>query len=163
MIENVFDGNYRVHVGGFPEESYLKSARVGGADVLIPGLSISHDTSPGTLDLHLALDGGRVDGTVLHNQNPAPAALVVLVPDPPNRDRDELYSSKLADELGRFSLLGLPPGDFKLFAWESGQGLDFKDPEFLKNYEDRGRRVHIETNQQQNVQLELIPAEEESQ
>ncbi len=162
VMENVFDGNYRLHLQGFPEEFYLKSARLGGADVLIPGLSISQGFSPGTLELHLALDGGRIDGTVLQNQNPASGALVAFVPDPPNRERDELYSSKLTDQFGRFSMGGLPPGDFKLFAWEQGQGIDFKDPEFLKDYENRGTHVHIEPHQEQAVQLELIPVEDEA-
>lgn len=163
VIENLYDGNYSLHVGGFPEEYYVKSARLGGTDVLGVGLNISHSQPPGQLEVTLRLNGGRVDGTVLKDRTPFGRAVVVLVPDPPLRDHSELYSSKSCDALGRYSLLGLPPGDFKLFAWEPRQGLDFSDPDFMKVYEGRGTQVHIEENRRQNVQLEVIPAEEDPQ
>jgi hypothetical protein len=163
VIENLHDGNYRLQVGGFPEQYYVKSARLGGMEVLGPGLNISHSQPPGQLEVTLTLNGGRVDGTVVKERKPSGYALVVLVPDPPLRDHSELYSSKSCDALGRYSLLGLPPGDFKLFAWEPRQGLDFSDPDFMKVYEGRGTQVHIEESRRLAVQLEVIPAEEEPQ
>jgi hypothetical protein len=162
IIQNIYDGNYRLHVGGFPEEYYIKSARLGGMDVLETGLNISHGQALGQLEILLTADGGRVDGTVLKEQKPFGGALVVLVPDPPLRNHEELYSFKRSDNFGRFSMRGLPPGDFKLFAWETMEGVSYNDPDTIKPYEDHGARVHIEEKRQQNVQLELIPAEEQS-
>ena len=98
---------------------------------------------------------------MLQEQNPVSGALVVLVPDPPHREREEMYSMKATDAFGRFSLLGLPPGDFKLFAWETVQGTNYTDPDFFKAFEDRGTPVHIEERQQQTVQLEVITSEEQ--
>ena len=163
VIENLYDGNYKLRVGGFPEEYYIKSAKLGGIDVLETGLNISHSQVVGQLEIILTLEGGRVDGTVLEDQKPFGDALVVLVPDPPLRNHQELYSLKSSDSLGRFSMLGLPPGDFKLFAWETVDGVDYNDPDYIKTYENHGTRVHIEARRQQNVQLEVIRAEEEPQ
>jgi hypothetical protein len=161
VLENISDGTYRVNVGGFPEEFYLQSARLGGTDALGPGLTVSHYDPLGNLDVVLSKDGGRVDGVVLKDQQPVGGAIVVLIPDPPNRNHNELYSFKTTDPLGRFSLLGLPPGDFKLFAWEQGTGLPYTDPDFIKDYEDRGSRVHIEEKEQQSVQLQVIPNDDQ--
>jgi hypothetical protein len=163
VFENVFEGDYRLHVAGFPEEFYLKSAKWGGADALASSFNVGREQSGGTLVIDLALDGGRVDGTVIHDKQPVPGAFVALVPDPPNRSRENLYSQTSADLLGRFSLIGLPPGDFKLFAWEPGESVPYRDPDFIKNYDNRGAHVHIEAMKQQSVQLELTPAEEEPQ
>ncbi|MGD0694014.1 MAG: carboxypeptidase-like regulatory domain-containing protein [Terriglobia bacterium] len=160
VIHNVFDGHYRVIVAGHPEEYYLRSARLGGAEVLASGFTISHTQAAGALELDLTLNGGSVSGTVVHDGNPVPGALVELVPDPPNRDRFEMYSSKMTDDFGRFRMLGLPAGDFKLFAWETPQG-DARDPDYIKTYEKSGTTVHIQEKQGQNVQLDVIPAEEE--
>lgn len=160
VLENISDGTYRINVGGFPEEFYLESARLGGSDVLTSGLTVSQSDAGGSFDLVLSADGGRVDGVVLRDQQPVSGAIVVLVPDPPNRKRDELYSFKTTDPLGRFSLLGLPPGEFKLFAWEQREGVTYNDPDFLKDYEDRGTPVHIEQKSQQSIQLPVIPAED---
>ena len=161
VIPSVFDGNYRVRVFGFPEEYYVKSAQQGRTEVLLSGLTVSRSQPPSSLEITLSPDGGRVDGRVLHEQNPVAGAFVVLVPDPPHRDQDQMYSMKTADSLGRFSLLGLPPGDFKLFAWEPVPGTNYVDPDFFEAFEARGTRVHVEERQPQMVQLEAITVEEQ--
>jgi len=161
VIPDVFDGNYRVRVFGFPEEYYVKSAQQGRTEVLFSGLTVSRSQPPSPLEITLSPDGGRLDGAVLREQNPVGAALVVLVPDPPYRNQDAMYSMKAADGLGRFSLLGLPPGDFKLFAWEPVPGTNYVDPDFFEAFEARGTRVHIEQKQPRTVQLEAITAEEQ--
>jgi hypothetical protein len=102
-----------------------------------------------------------VEGSVLRQQHPVGGIWVVLVPDPPHRDREEMYSMKVTDGFGRFSLSGQPPGDFKLFAWEPVQGTSYTDPDFFGAFEGRGTPVHIEERQQQTVQLEVITAEEQ--
>jgi hypothetical protein len=163
VVHDLQEGNYRVRLGGYPEQFYLKTARLGGADVLDSGLSIVHGQAPGSLELELTQNGGSVSGTVLQGQSPAAAAYVILVPDPPNRKRQELYSAKTSDQFGRFTMLGLPPGDFKLFAFEDMEAGAAEDPEFLKPYESRGKPVHIQEKQEQTVQLELIASQEEPQ
>jgi hypothetical protein len=160
-VENVYDGNYRVRVLGFPEGYYLKAAREGGSEVLESGLTISRSQPPPRLEIVLSPDGGRVDGSVLREQQPVAGALVVLVPDPPHRDREDMYGMKVTDGFGRFSLLGLPPGDFKLFAFEPVQGTNYTDPDYLRAFEDRGTPVHVEERQQQAVQLGLLTAEDQ--
>jgi len=161
VVENVYDGSYRLRISGFPEQYYVKSARVGGSDVLESGLTISRSQPPAHLEIVLSSDGGRVDGSVLQEQQPVSGALVVLAPDPPHREREEMYSVKATDAFGHFSLLGLPPGDFKLFAWETVQGTNYTDPDFFKAFEDHGTPVHIGEGQQQTVQLEVITSEEQ--
>ena len=163
VVQNVYDGTYRVRVFGFPEEYYVKSAQQGRSELLESGLTVSHSQPTSPLEITLSPDGGRVDGTVLHDQSPVGGALVVLVPNPPHRDRDEMYSMKAVDPLGRFSLLGLAPGDYKLFAWESVPGTNYVDPDFFEVFEDRGTRVHVEERQPQTVQLEAITADEQVQ
>ncbi len=153
VVENVYDGDYRLRILGFPQQYYVKSAREGGSDVLESGLTISYSQPPSRLDIVLSPDSGRVDGSVLQEQNPVSGALVVLVPDPPHRDREEMYRMNTTDSFGHFSLLGLPPGDFKLFAWEPVQGTNYIDPDFLIAFEDRGTPAHIGGGQKQQVQL----------
>jgi len=163
VVQNVFDGIYRVRVLGYPEGYYVKSAREGGGEVLDSGLTISRSQSPSGLEIVLSPAGGRVDGAVLKEQQPIKGAWVVLVPEPPYRDREELYSMRVTDAFGRFSLLGLPPGDFKLFAWEPVQGTNYNDPDVLRAFEGRATPVHIEERQQQTVRLEVISSEEQLQ
>jgi hypothetical protein len=156
-LTQVRAGNYRVHVEGYPEGFYLKSARIGDVDVLVSGLNVDGGRTAETLELELSRNGGRIDGTVVHELKPAAGALVVLVPNPPQQGRDDLYIQKTADLLARFSFLGVPPGYFRLFAWEDAEDSRINDPEFLKAYESLGKQLHIQEKQSQTVQLELIP------
>jgi len=161
VVRNVYDGNYRLRVIGFPETYYVKSAREGGSEMLESGLTVSRSQPPTPLEIVLSPDGGRVDGSVLKDARPVAGAWVVLTPDPTHRDREDMYSAKATDRFGRFSLLGLPPGDYKLFAWEAVQGTNYNDPDFFGPFERRGTPVHITEGQQQTVQLEVITAEEQ--
>jgi hypothetical protein len=156
VLDSVAGGNYRLKVAGFPEQYYVKSARLGGGDVLEGGLTM---TSSGALDIVLSPSGGSISGAVLKDHQPA-QAIVVLAPDPPHRDRRDLYSSKLTKPDGTFTLVGLPPGDFKLFALESPD-VDLDDPSSLQPYETKGLSVHNEDGKSQSVELELIPADDQ--
>jgi hypothetical protein len=160
-VLNVFDGSYRVRVLGYPEEYYVKSVRAGGSEVLESGLTVSRSQPPARLEIVLCPDGGRVEGTVLKEQVPVARAWVVLAPDTAHRDRAEMYRMRETDLLGRFSLVGLPPGDYTLFAWEPVQGTDYTDPDFFEAFRGLGTSIHVEEGQQQAVQLELIRAEEQ--
>lgn len=161
VLPDVFDGTYQVRTSGLPEGYYLKSVRLGGSDVLESGLTVSHSQPPGRLEITVSPDGGRIEGLVTNDQNPVSGAQVVLVPDPPHRGRAELYSTMATDAFGRFAMLGLFPGSYKLFAWEPVQGTDYVDPDFFTAFEDRATRVEIREQQQQTVNLEVITAEEQ--
>ena len=52
------------------------------------------------------------------------------------------------------------PGDYTLFAWEQIDRGAYFDPEFLAQYEDRGRAIHVEEGGQISAKLELIRAAE---
>jgi Carboxypeptidase regulatory-like domain len=159
VLENLSIGNYRVNVSGYPEEYYVKSVSMGGGDLLETGLSIDSGAQPGQLDVVLTAGGSTVSGTVLRDQKPA-SATVFLVPDPPRRDRQDLYSMKRTQSDGSFTLLGIPPGDFKLFAFEDPDPGLINDPSMLQPYEVKGLSVHLEEGQKQIVQLDLIPVPE---
>jgi protocatechuate 3,4-dioxygenase beta subunit len=163
VFPNAFEGRYRLHMEGFPEEFYPKSAMLGDTDVYASGIEVFQGKPLGTLEIELALDGGRIDGTVFKERKPVPQALVVLVPEPPQRDRENLYSFKLTDESGRFSMIGLPPGRFKLYArkFPEWQQMSTNDFEFLRLFADEGKPVSIQAKQVQTVDLELITGNHE--
>ena len=53
---------------------------------------------------------------------------------------------------------GVTPGDYKLFAWEDIEQFSYFDPEVLKQFEDKGRPIHIVESAKEMVELRLIPA-----
>jgi len=158
-IENVNPDSYSVRVMGLPPAFYVKSVRMGDFDATESGLDLTR-SGAGVLDILVNPNGGEIDGTV---EDPhgllASGAIVVLVPDAKRRDHPELFQRTASDTSGHFSLKGISPGEYKLFAWEDVENGAYQDPEFLQPFENRGESVTIREGSREDRQLKLIPAE----
>ena len=172
LLRNVFDCDYEIQIDHLPPNYFLKSARLDGTDVLT-GVTIDTKQAPGLLDILVSPNGARLDGLVSKDQQPFAGALALLVPDPPHRGDLHLFKFTTTDQLGHFVLQGIPPGDYKLFAWENinlsmmsndfvVSGVSYRSSEFLQPFEDRGQSIHITEGSHNSVQVDLIPAKDSS-
>jgi carboxypeptidase family protein len=162
--KNVPPGHYSVQiseVSAMPDW-FLKSVAAGGRDVADSGFSISGGAT--TLDLVASANGAAAEGAVTNQNDEAIAdAVVVAVPEAVLRNRPDRYRKTVTDQRGRFSLRGLPPGDYTVFAWESIDGEAYYNPEFLKSYEGQGKALLVKEADRTSVQLKAIPAPEDQQ
>jgi Carboxypeptidase regulatory-like domain len=157
-IPNVAPAHYELNVHGFSEDYYIKSAALGGKDILEAGITFTAGTS-GAIEIVLASTGGQVEGVVLNaDQQPATEASVVAVPDEPRRTQLRFYKEDHTDQYGRFTIKGIAPGRYKLFAWEDVEDGAYQDPEFIKRFEALGEAIAIRENSHESAQLKLIPA-----
>jgi Carboxypeptidase regulatory-like domain len=159
-VSNIADGDYQFEMFGLPEDFYLKAARAGSTDVLASDFSVSRKQPPGALEVVLSTNGGRIDGRVLKEDKPFSGAAVVLVPEEGRRKEERLYKSTSTDQDGQFSIRGITPGDYTLFAWETVEEGAYQDPEFLRPYKDRGKPIHVDEGSKLNSEMELIPTSE---
>jgi len=157
-IDNVLPGEYRVSVAPLPPDVYVKQVRFNQSDVLNSAMQFSASDS-GTLEVLLSFRGGRIDGSIVdERQRVVPNALAALIPDR-QRDRIDLYKMSMSDANGLFSLRSIAPGDYHLFAWEALDPYAFFDPEVMKQFESKGKPIHIAESAKENVDVPVIPAE----
>ena len=156
-------GNYYIQVVGDPNQDwYVKSATAGGRDVNEPGISVNGGTA--AVDLIISANGGIVDGIAVdRNNQPVSDAVIVAVPESRMRGRTDRYRKTISDQSGHFSLHGIRPGDYTLFAWESVEGEEYYNPDFLKAYEGQGTALHVGEGEHKSMQLPTIPDAEEQQ
>jgi hypothetical protein len=156
-IVGVTAGLYRLQVMGVPRGSYLKSARLGGADILNGGLRI--DSSPnGALDIVLGSSPGTVDATVVDDrQLPVAAVTVALVPDSAQAKRLDVYRNATSDSSGRIHLENVVPGDYRIYAWESVENGAWTDLDFMRAYQNNGTTLHVGEGGQATTNVRLIP------
>jgi len=142
---------------GTSSNLYVKSIRLGGADVLNDGLHL--DARPdATLEIVIGTTPGTLQGVVLNeNREPVPNVAVSLIPDLARRQRMDLYKSVSTDAAGRFTIERIPPGDYVAFAWDGIESGEWQNPEFLAPFESRGTRVHLGDSATVAVELTVIP------
>jgi hypothetical protein len=157
-VDNVFPGEYRVSVAPLTADVYVKQARFNQNDVLNSPMQFSSSDS-GTLEVLLSSGGGRIDGSILdERQRGVASTMAVLIPDR-QRERSDLYKTAMSDANGFFSLRSITPGDYHLFAWEALDPYAYFDPDVMRQFESKGKPVHIAESAKENVNVQLIPSE----
>jgi hypothetical protein len=155
-LSNVLAAHYTVYANGMPETFYIRSVRLGDADALDTTIDLTRGGT-GALEIVLSPNGGQVDGSVTDSQQrPARQASVVLAPEGERREQTSLFKASVTDTQGHFTIKGIAPGDYKLFAWDQMDDGDYRDPDFLKPYENQGEAVTVRESGHENVQLKLI-------
>jgi hypothetical protein len=172
-LQNIALGNYRVYVpplmgplqGANPlnqpsnwQGAYVKSIRLGETDVLNAGLSF-RSQPPDALEVMIAANPGTFEGRVFsENRDLVPGAVVTIFANTPSERlyRTDMYRVTASDMTGRFELKGLPPGDYKIFAWENVENAAWMDTGFLDAYEQRGRALRIDEGSVTSGDLTVI-------
>lgn len=159
-VSNVPLGASQVRLAGLPSGFYLKAARYGQEDVLAHGLDLTQGAA-GKLELTISPAAARVEGVVLDaKQQPVKGASVVLAPAsavPPGRA--DLYRSATSDQNGQYRLEGVPPGKYRLFAFEDLEEGAYQDVDFLKQHETKAEKLELAERDSASKQLALIPVE----
>ena len=157
-ITGVSPGNYRISIGAVPRNMYVKSALLGGVDILNTGGIVLEGEPRGALDIILGNSPGSLDSAVVDNrQMPVAGATVVLVPDSARRKRYDLFRQATSDSSGRIHLDNVVPGDYKVFAWEVVESNAWTDPDFLRSYESNGVAVRVTEGGRGAADVQVIP------
>ena len=156
-VKDVPTGTYWVVIeGNTAPDFFLKSVSLGATDVTDSGLSVGGGGTY-SIDVLIGVGAGKVDGSVSDgDDHPVADAIVVAVPQASRRNRLDLFAKGVTDQHGRFSLTGVTPGDYQLFAFESIEEGAYYDPEFVEAFADRGERVRLEENGRKTLQLKVI-------
>ncbi|HTW58453.1 MAG TPA: carboxypeptidase regulatory-like domain-containing protein [Terriglobales bacterium] len=152
-------GSYYVRLTGEGDANadwFVKSVLAGGRDLNDSGINVNGGAI--SLDLVVNANGAIADGIVVDAKGqPVANAIVVAAPEARLRSRVDRYRKTVSDQSGRFTLRGIPPGDYTLFAWDSVEGEAYYNPEFLKSYEGQGSALHISEGDRKSLQLQEIP------
>jgi beta-lactamase regulating signal transducer with metallopeptidase domain len=138
------------------QDAYVKSIRLSAADVFAGGLHIA-GAPEGTLEVVVA-KGGRVRGRVMDSrQQAAVNATVVLISESAATGRTDRSRFGRTDTSGQFLLQGIPPGEYRMYAWQEIEDGVWLDPEFIRPYQPRGRLVRVDQGQSVTMDISVIP------
>ena len=148
---------YKVTVSRLPADLYIKEIRFDGKDVLNNPLQFNGSVS-GSMEVILSAKGGQITGSVVDEKKQSVRdTQVVLVPDR-NRDRTELYKTATTNSAGAFTINGVAPGSYKLYAWETIEPFAYYDADFVRSSETAGTPVQVAESGKLTVEVRLIPS-----
>ena len=94
-------------------------------------------SGPTALDLVVGLKASTIEGTVAEKEkdvdevHPVANATVVAVPEEKYRKLPDRFGNGSSDQRGRFTIRGLAPGSYTLYAWQDLEDGIWRDPDFL--------------------------------
>lgn len=157
QFERIAPGDYRLRFALLPQGVYVKQATLGALDVLSEGLRVPNNTTD-ILEIVLSAKGGQLEGAVTDDAgSPLDNVQAVLIPEATNLV--DLYRTANTDDKGFFTMRGITPGDYRVFAWEALDANMYFDPEVVRPVLDRGTRVRVTEASKVTAAVKVIPAE----
>jgi hypothetical protein len=161
--------------------AYVKSIRFGEDDVLNGGLHVNErseivtllraiaanppEPPSGTsrnnpaLEIVVGANPGAIEGRVLNeNMEPVPSVTVTLFAESPTLRilRTDMYRVTSTDAAGKFQAQGLPPGEYKVFAWEGVERGAWIDPIYTLPFEGLGKTAHVIEGGKEQVEVTVV-------
>ena len=138
---------------------YLKTVRMGDQPLPQPRIDAAEKLEP--LTVVLGADVGELEGVVKNSKGElVPRAHVDAIPDGDHASRPDFNRSTFSGEKGQFKIADLPPGQYKIFAWENVPDGAPQDPEFRKPFASQAVAVTIPPSTRVNLNVTAIPATE---
>jgi carboxypeptidase family protein len=132
---------------------YLKSVRMGDRILAEPRIDASEKLEP--LTVVLGADTGELEGAVVNSKgDPLARARVDAIA----RDRADFNRFAFSDEKGQYKFPDLPPGQYKILAWENVPDGAPQDPEFRKAFDQQSVSVTIQPNGRADLKISAISA-----
>jgi protocatechuate 3,4-dioxygenase beta subunit len=157
-LKEVPPGLYELEVSSASPQGksyFVESAAVGTKETIESGLNVNGGTIP--LDVTLSAGTGVAEGRVMNDKKePVVSATVIAVPEAKYQKRSSRYYRGSTDQDGRFTIHDIRPGNYTLYAWESLEGDEYLDPEFLKRYEGQGTPLKVEKSSHLTSALKVI-------
>ena len=152
---NVEPGKYAVDLSVLYGGVYVQSARYGDIDLLREEL-IVQPAAPRPIEVVLRDDGANLQIKIAGAERNATSSVVVVPEAAPNQLK---VAHVGGDGEGGFVMgfiNGLAPGDYKVFAFDSIETMEFRNPEVLKQYNAKAAQVSLTSGMSSNVSVELI-------
>jgi len=157
-LSGVLPGIWMLSVEHLPENVWIKNFSFGDIRSIGGQLNLPAGAR-GPLRVVLAANGGQVSGIVADEDQPRQATVVLVPTEAELRLSPHAYRFTTTDSRGAFIFKGVPPGSYRLFAFESIAPFAWMDPGVLNGVEDLGQELVVNASERLTRQLKPISYE----
>jgi hypothetical protein len=167
VIENVQPGRYRVRVN--TSIGFVSSITSGGTDLQRQPLVVGLGGATPPIEITVRDDGAQVEGTIEGTTSTevrragfnSPGQLLGNVYFVPVADGGGQFSEAWVSQDGKFQLQQLPPGAYRVLAFDRQQpDLEYASDEVMGQYDSKTKVIRVVSGQKEHLRLPLITASE---
>ena len=176
-LEGVKPGRYWVQVQPTASDMYAASVTSGSKDLLRVPLIVPIGASVPPIEITVRNDTGEIEATIegepIEPAGAEPSAVFYSGQMPPGSQPTtgpSVYCVPLANDggparwfngrvNGHHVLQQVPPGDYRILAFDTPQQLEYRNPAAMRAYESKGQVVHVTPGQKAQVRLRAIGSE----
>jgi len=155
-FSDVAPGTYRLQIGD-KAGKYVADIRLNGESILASGLISMGTSPPGAVEIVIGDLAGTIRGVVRSATGLAGFATVGLVPQGEKQSNLVLYRGAVADSAGAFTIDGIAPGEYRLFALDRFlyRGA-LNNADFVSRYRSLGSPVTVKRGDKLQMDIDLI-------
>jgi hypothetical protein len=151
-------GTNMVSLTGLPNGLSLKAVRVGGVDVTDTGFNVKPNENVSGIEIELTSHPTQVSGQVADSRGAAvkDCTVVIFARDERKWEGASRYiRTSRPDAEGRFTVNGLPQGDYHVVAVDAIDPGEASDPEFLGRMRDKAASFSLNEGETRVLDLKL--------
>ncbi|MGA9667891.1 MAG: carboxypeptidase-like regulatory domain-containing protein [Terracidiphilus sp.] len=166
-IDNVTPGRYWVQATAF--QGYVYSMTSGGVDLAREPLVIGPGNTAEPIQITIRNDGGQISGMVKSTSSIGASAIgssvgeiaAIFVYAIPLFPTSAQIPQTMAQNGGQFTLPNLPPGSYRVVAFDGFQEIDTAEAQELSRLTTKGQTVTVESGGTASVQLDVTQSRAE--
>jgi hypothetical protein len=150
------EGEYQFEFPIKPAGTYISEMKQGGRSVYPNGVVSVGKSSAEPVEVIFSPGGATVSGKIAGEVSATRPARITLVPQGA-RQNNPMFYVRATSRDGTFSLSGIAPGQYKLFAFDSLPPSADENAAFLEPYQSSGRALVLDVNSSvSNLELPLL-------
>jgi hypothetical protein len=157
-LTGVTPGFWTLTVDAMAKDLWIRKATFAGNEISSGELHI-REGARGQLRIVLSSEGAQISGTVTASGQPSRATVVLAPAAPEQRGYSHLYRITNSSERGLFTLKGVQPGVYKLFAFQEIAPFQWFDPEQMKLVEGLAEEISVTQGETLSHDVVAIPPE----
>ena len=156
-IPNVPESQYNITVEPLEPSAYISELLQGNDNIIDRGVVTVSPALSDTIEAVMQVPAATIRGMALAPPSQlADGVMVTLVPEDSRRENLALYRRAIAIA-GAFSFAGVPPGRYKLFAWQSIPDGAEQNGGFMEAYKNSGVDVVATAGSTSSLDVRLTP------
>lgn len=157
-IANVMPGRYRLSAGGAGNPWSTESAIVGGQDTLDVPLDVKPNQNVTGMTITLSDRQTEFSGAVVNERNEPVTAYTIVVFSTDSRfwtaGSRRIQTARTATD-GRFTLRGLPPGEYRLVTVFDPEPGSWFDPAYLQQLQGSSTTLTLQAGEKKNQDVRV--------